>query len=169
MATGTVVLSSSRTVQWGVPGQHIRVPSQPISIQSDWVTFCDAPAVADGTPVTAPNALTRTNLFWGQMRDAGTILRICLRYKNTATPTTAPKIQVFGRDANNVVEKLVDAANVHVITLAFVVATDADDGTYKYTDPVEVDIQGSVEALVAINTALAADDTALAQILGRMK
>jgi len=77
-----------------------------------------------------------------------------LRYTIADTITTDPVIQAFGLDSNSLPQKLFDSADAHELTLVTAAATDVQDGTYAYTDPVEVDMEANTRVYIAVKTAV---------------
>jgi hypothetical protein len=140
----------------------------PVSEQSDWSQVCDAPATADnaGSTVTNPGGITRAEQHWLPTAGRGTQVAICLKYPAGASISTQVVVQPFGRDSAGIPQALLDAAGGNALTLT-ASATDATDGTWKYTAPVYVDALGSKDVLVAVKTALAGSTITGAVILAR--
>ncbi len=146
----------------------------PVGYQTDWVQLGDVMNVTDNSTasVTNPGAITRTTLHDLEVQNRGTTLLLCMKYDDGhATITTSPVIQAFGRDTNGVYHKLKNAAGTHEITLTAVgltAATDVHDGTYLYTDTIEVDLDGAKFVRVAIKTAFnGSGDDSLSYLLGK--
>lgn len=151
MAVGSVI--SQRTkVDRNAPDVEAMVP---VSVLSDWVDICTAPEAADnsGSTVVAPLGITRAEQNRLFNRGVGTTLQIRLKYDDGAGSLTAPVVQPFGFDGNNSPQKLVDANGDHELTLTLDGTNDVQDGTYKYSQPVEVDMDGCASVLVAVKTA----------------
>lgn len=151
MAVGSVI--SQRTkVDRNAPDVEAMVP---VSVISDWVDLCTAPETADnsGSTVVAPLGITRAEQFRLFTRGIGTTLQIRLKYDDGASTLTSPVVQPFGFDGNNSPQKLVDADGTHELTLTLDDTSDVQDGTYKYSQPVEVDMDGCASVLVAVKTA----------------
>lgn len=151
MAVGSVI--SQRTkVDRNAPDVEAMVP---VSVLSDWIDVCTAPETADnsGNTIVAPLGITReaqNRLF---NRGVGTTLQIRLKYDDGASTLTSPVVQPFGFDGNSSPQKLVDADGTHELTLTLDGTNDVQDGTYKYSQPVEVDMDGCASVLVAVKTA----------------
>lgn len=155
--------------------------STPVSTVSKWQDICTAPATYDGSSngsdVVTPGGITRSAQNWLNIDGQGTTVLLRLQYKRTATVTTAPVIQVFGRDrhptrhgaATPYYHRLKDASQAFSLTLS-VASTDHDDGNdFKHTEPVEVDADACQAIMATIKTALAADDTTGATIQAKVK
>lgn len=145
--------------------------TRPVSTMTDWVMVCDDPATADnaGSTVVNPGGITRSAQRKCKMIGSGTTAAIRLRYPTAGTVTTAPVVQVFGFDSAGIPERLVDATASHALTLTVDTANDARDGTYSYTQPVEVDVNACTEFLVAVKTALGGSSLTNATIVVRIK
>ena len=132
--------------------------THPVGLTTDWVQLIDNLETADNSgnsitnPVTQITASTKRKLT---VQGRGTTLLLMARYDDDTSVTTSPVIQAFGKDANGIWHKLKNASGTHEITVTCTFATDVQDGTYRYSDPVEVDMDGSVEVLVGIKTAYA--------------
>ena len=129
--------------------------SVPVSIISDWVDVCTAPETSDnsGSTVVAPLGITRAEQNRIYSHGVGTTLQIRLKYDDGASTLTSPVVQPFGFDGNSSPQKLVDADGTHELTLTLDATNDVQDGTYKYSQPVEVDMDGCASVLVAVKTA----------------
>jgi len=127
----------------------------PVSIINDWVDICTAPEAADnaGSTVVAPLAITRAEQNRLRNHGYGTTLQIRLKYDDGIGTVTSPVVQPFGFDGNNAPQRLVDAEGEHELTLTIDLTNDVQDGTYGYTAPVEVDMDGNASVLVAVKTA----------------
>ncbi|MBX9788654.1 MAG: hypothetical protein K2Y37_07035 [Pirellulales bacterium] len=144
---------------------------------SHWVAVCTDVATADnsGSVVTNPYSITRTSQNWIQLNGLGTTVQFRLQYPVGATVTTSPVIQCFGRDvaggtaSNSRADRLVDPSLAHALTLLVDPSNDVDDGTYKCTQPVEVDANGNIEVIAAVMIALAGTGLSGAQILARVR
>lgn len=134
--------------------------SYPVSIQSDWVASCTAPDANDAPAIVAskavkPGAIVREEQNLIQIDCRATSLMVALKYDPGISGETAPVVRVFGRDTNKVWHLLRDKdANVE-LTLVIDKTTDVfnDAATFQYTFPVEVDLDGSAEVMVVIQTA----------------
>ena len=84
-----------------------------------------------------------------------------LKYNDdTATNIVSPIIIVWGKSESGDWEKLQDINGTfssHTLTVA--IATDLDDGTFKYTDPLEIFLARSRRVLFAVTTAFSSDHT----------
>jgi len=127
----------------------------PVSVISDWVDVCTEPEEADnsGSTVVAPLSITREAQNRLYNHGIGTSAQIRLKYDDGAGTLTNPVVQPFGFDGNDSPQKLVNADGDHELTLTIDATNDVQDGTYKYTAPVEVDMDGCASILVAIKTA----------------
>ena len=154
MAVGTLSVKRTKTER-DMPD----VPSMvPVSVISDWVDVCTAPETTDnsGSAVVNPGAITRSAQNKIYNHGVGTTLQIRLKYDAGAGTLTNPVVQPFGFDGNGLPQKLVDADAAHEQTLTLSASSDVTDGTYKYSQPVEVDMDGCASVLVAVKTAFAA-------------
>lgn len=139
------------------------------SIQTEWVALTVSPETADngGSTVVDPNAIDRWQTVLG-----GTSFVFMLKYDDGLTGITNPVVQCFGRahaptssasasDAGGdpVAHKLFDQNGTHEIEIATDTTNDIDDGTFKYSDPFEVDMDAAGEVLLSIKTALAGTGT----------
>jgi hypothetical protein len=171
MATGKVIFagkdSGNTTAGTMVPSNKPSYFTHPASIQSDWQDACTAPETADngGSSVVNPQAITRADQNWVYPQLKGTTLMIRLKYNDDVAATiTNPVVQPFGIDGTGVGESaafpqaLTDADGTHELTLTLTIASDVTDGTFKYTPPVEVDIDANTAVLIAIKTAFNTTD-----------
>lgn len=151
MAVGTLSVKRTKTEK-DMPDVPTSVP---VSVISDWVDVCDAPETADnsGSTVVNPGGITRSAQNKLYNHGIGTSLQIRLKYDAGASTLTNPVVQPFGFDGNNSPQKLVDADGTHELTLTLDGTNDVQDGTYKYSQPVEVDMDGCASVLVAVKTA----------------
>ena len=151
MAVGKVSVKRTRTER-GMPDVPAFVP---VSVLSDWVDVCTAPETADnsGSTIVSPLAITRDDQNRLYNSGVGTTLQIRLKYDDGATTLTSPVVQPFGFDGNDSPHKLVNADGDHELTLTLDGTNDVQDGTYKYSQPVEVDMDGCASVLVAVKTA----------------
>ena len=151
MVVGKVYVKRSRTER-NMPDVPLIVP---VSVISDWVDVCTEPETADnaGSTVVALLSITRdaNNRLYNQ--GVGTSLQIRLKYDDGAGTLTSPVVQPFGFDGNDSPQRLVNADGDHELTLTIDATNDVQDGTYKYTQPVEVDMDGCQSVLVAVKTA----------------
>lgn len=151
MAVGTLTVKRTKTER-DMPDVSTSVP---VSVISDWVDVCTAPETADnsGSTVVAPLGITREAQNRIYNHGVGTTLQIRLKYDDGAGTLTSPVVQPFGFDGNNSPQKLVNADGDHELTLTLDATNDVQDGTYKYSQPVEVDMDGCASVLVAVKTA----------------
>jgi hypothetical protein len=138
----------------------------PGSIASDWVDICTAPNVQDGASngdiIVNPSLITRS----AQNKlaiDGTTALQVRLKYPTLDTISTAPIVQIFGFDKNDLPQRLLDSTGTHALTLAASAANDAVLSTWSYGEPVEVDTQANVAVLVAVKTKLVGSTTSTIQ------
>ena len=144
---------------------------RPASTMTNWITVCDLPTTADnaGSTVVNPGGITRAEQHWLQMLGTGTTVQIRLRYPTAGSVSTDVVVQPFGRDANGIPQRLLDSTGTHALTLGDDTTNDARDGTYSYTQPVEVDADANKEVLIAVKTALAGSGLTNAVIQARIK
>ena len=151
----------------------------PVSVASDWVDLCTAPAavesdagvMAAGT-VVAPTLITRAAQNWLYVAGLGSTVQLRLKYPTAGSVTTSPVVQPFGRDRRGAPQRLVDGSGVHALTLSVDPANDVRDAAtpqMSYTQPVEVDADGCTEMLAAVRTALAGTGLTGATIQARVK
>lgn len=134
------------------PGQK----TYPVGLQSDWVQIIDNLATADnsGNLVLNPGAVDGTHHHDFRANGRGTTLMARVKYDDVhVTIAASPKIQFFGRDHNGAYHKLKDATPAHDLTLTCAPTTDHIDGTYRYSDPVEIDLDGCEVVRAAIHVA----------------
>lgn len=151
----TNVISARTKIDRNAPDVE---PVVPVSIISDWVDVCDAPETADnsGSTVVNPGGITRSAQKLLQNRGVGTSVQVRLKYDVGASTLTNPVVQVFGFDGNGVPTKLRDKDGNHELTLTLDATNDVRDSLFKYSVPVEVDMDGCSSILVAVKTAFAA-------------
>jgi hypothetical protein len=140
------------------PGSHGSqdVPEVvPVSIISDWIDCCLTPETADNSGSTITNPAGVTDFLARLLSNVGrgTTAQIRLKYDDGITGETSPVVQPFGLDGNGSPQRLVNASGTHELTLTMDLTNDVTDGTYKFTQPVEVDMDGNRDILVAIKTA----------------
>lgn len=147
----------------------------PVSPVSDWVAICTDVTATDNSTATVlnPSGITRSAQNWYEIGGVGTIVQFRLRYTTGITVTVPPVIQPFGRDMHlggtPLCQRLVDNGGSHQITLTPDATNDVQDGTYSYTQPVDVDASACQGVIAAIKTAFAASNTTGAQIEARVK
>lgn len=143
------------------PENHGRV-DYPCPIQSDWQTLCDAPDVVESDSgvvetgkVVKPGAIVRAAQRKMRLGGMATKLLVALKYNHDATPNADPVVRIFGRDLAGNWHVLRNSSGSSELTIATAVATDAvdDDGDYRITSPIEVDVEGSYEVIVGVQTA----------------
>lgn len=170
-------------LQSAIPcGMTFRRSVVPVSIESDWVVLNSAPGTLDANPVKNPTTGINSSPAPLTVGGAGTTIQLRLRYPLSGGPSNGATvlIQAFGLDGGSgnlqagsavrVPQRLFDGTSspAHVQTLTVATATDAQDATYGYTEPVELDMQANKQVIVLINTALSGGGTGAA-ILGRVK
>ena len=160
MAVGNLILQRTRPEPKYSGAQDVG-EVVPVSIISDWVECCTAPETADnaGSTVIAPLGITRSTQNRVTNVGRGTTLQIRLKYDDGVSGVTSPVVQPFGFDGNNSPQRLVNSAGTHELTLTIDTTNDVTDGTYKFTQPVEVDMDANRDMLVAVKTAFAATGT----------
>jgi hypothetical protein len=151
-----------------VPSEHHIGAIPVVGLQSNWVVLCTAPHQAEsdsgvvvGGKVVRPGAITRTTQNTLHLSVAATRLLLALEYNADVGTPTSPIVRVFGRDGAKSGRRwhaLATASAAHEITIAVATTTDtvSDDGTRKVTQPVEVQLDGSMEVIAGIQTAFAA-------------
>lgn len=164
MAIGTAQVQKSRNTTSEITASPPVDEFVPVSILSNWVDVCSAPDVTDnsGSSIVNPDAITRAEQFLFRNNGYGSIALVRLKYDRGVSSPTDPVVQIFGRDSNGLWQKLYDASSppVHEVEITVATSSDIDDGTaFKYTDWVEVDMQGCVAILVAVKTAFAGTGT----------
>lgn len=156
-------------VRAGVPS--IPVPIATVSPSSDWVTVRPAGKVnsADnsGSTILNPAAIPLASAYRLKVGGYGTYVLLRLSYKSSAL-TTAPVIQVFGIDVNDVPMRLHDSTGAHELTLSADATNDIDDGTDSYTDYKLIDCKGNAHIVVGVKTAGAGGAAATATIDARV-
>lgn len=155
-------MALSTTVDVAVANHGKQLVSQ-VAIQSDWVSLVTAPETAETgdavetSKVVRPGAITRSDQRILKINSRGTNLLVMLKYNADGTPNADPVLRIFGRDKNGQWHLLQTTASTPSVeaTITTAVATDVqnDAGTYKFTTPVEVDLQGSLEVMVTVQTA----------------
>ena len=152
-------------VRMAVQPSFLSELNYPAAFQCDWAVICTAPnaveADADvvaGGKVVRPGSITRAAQSRVMAGAQGTSLLVALKYNSDVGTPTSPVVRIFGRDREGVWHVLKTSAGAHEITVTVAVATDtvSEDGTYKVTTPIEVDLEGSAEVIVAVQTAFAA-------------
>mgnify|MGYP003153645237 FL=1 len=168
MALGT-------TVTYKTTGTNVGNISQPVQLNSFWMTACDNSEQQDSSG-TITNPLSHITDSDKRIISVphGTNLVVCHRYTDGATVSTAPVVQVFGRTVSPLREqgasdttssnsvggfmRLVNKAGQVDIPLSDS-TTDLDDGTFEYTtvdpDAHVVDLMGCNQVLIGIKTAAA--------------
>jgi hypothetical protein len=137
----------------------------PVGLQTDWQT--STPLISDlstadnsGNSILDPAASGRATERPHKVNGRGTTLLVCVKYDDGHTAiVTSPVIQLFGKDKNGVYHKLKNAAATHELTLTCAPITDVTDGTWRYSDAVEVDLDGSMEVVGLVKTAFNGDGT----------
>ncbi len=151
------------------PSQQLDV-TIPVSQATDWVTLRPAgidTADNSGNTITNPNTSINSAAKKLLIAGVGTGVLLRLNYLHSAL-TTAPVIQVFGIDANNVPMRLYNATGAHELALPADAANDIDDATNSYTLHVQLDAKGCKYIVVGIKTAGAGGAAATAIIQGKV-
>lgn len=152
----------------------------PSGFQSDWVTCCDEPETVEadsgvvvGGKVVKPGNITRAAQHWIGVGSIGSKLLVAHRRNVDATTLTSPVVRIFGRDRNGVVHALRASDGSTELTITLSATLDAIDATgYLVSQPVIVSLDGSVEAIVTVQTAFNAtggtetDSTLIAKVVG---
>lgn len=148
-----------------------QLAEMPISIQSNWVDVCTAPTEADneGSTVTTPGSISGDEHKLLVVGGVGTTVQFRLKYQADAEDPTSPTIQIFGRDANEAWQRLVDRNGDHELELMIDQENDVQVQGSKFTEPVEVDADANYAVLAAIKTAYSASSNAAATIQARVK
>jgi hypothetical protein len=143
--------------------------SQPMQIPSFWNLVIENAKTGgnSGTFITNPNSTITDSGNHILNCNAGTSVRIIARYTASATLSTDPIIQVFGRTVANTSAgtptagpwtSLYNKAGALELTLADS-ASDTNDGTFEYTladpDANTFDLDGNNQILVGLKTAAA--------------
>jgi len=147
--------------------------TNPASIISEWYTVGSTITTADnsGSVIVNPSLISGigTTRYYVSMMGRSTSLQVRMRYKTSGTVTTSPVVQMFGYTENGLYQRLLDATALHQIPLAVDTTNDVRDGTYSYTQPVEVDASACNQVLVTVMTALAGSGITGATIEARVK
>lgn len=159
MTLAATQVASIRPVAQGTP-----VITHPIGVQSDWQTVCTAPEAAEsdsgvvsGGKVVKPSGIVRAAQARWRPQGKCTSIAVALRYNSDVGTPTSPVVRVFGMDDNGVWHVLQDTAGSTEVTLTVATTTDTVQSTaYKVTTPKYFDLDGSVEVIVAVQTAFAA-------------
>lgn len=134
----------------------------PCGTVDDWQAICtepDAvetdPGVVVGGKVVDPSRITRATQKVFRPGSGATHLLIALKYNSDNTSLTDPVVRAFGCDRSGVWHPLANSSGSVELTIASAITTDALHGTanYKVTKPVQVDLQGSHQVVVGIQTA----------------
>lgn len=138
--------------------QHVVYPSD---YGCRWDAVCTAPHVAEsgdavsGGKVVKPGAIDRAEQRMYRPQGMGNRLLVALRYSPDVGTVTSPVVKIFGQDRDGGVWHVLRAEDGSVLhTLSVDTANDVvqDDG-YAVTNPVEVLLDGSVNVIVAVETA----------------
>lgn len=160
MALGQVV--NSNTVHKQTPGVVV-----PQGLTQRWQTIVDAGGVnvQDASTVTNPTTQvvnSTSHIF--RRNGIGTHLVLRLKYDDGLSSITDVVVKVFGRSSDSEPWQLLKSRSGNLsVALTTVLATDAEDGTYKYTTP-DYDLHAwdslsCNEFIVGIETALAGTGT----------
>lgn len=145
---------------------HIDRISRPSQIPAPWQTVIpagglddqDAATITDPTAEIADGGNLRNVL---KIAKKGTTLRIRMKYADSLTSITDPKIKVFGRySATDPWQILKTKDNALNATMTTVLASDVSDGTFNWTTPDpnkhSFDLDGVDEVAFGVETPLAA-------------
>jgi hypothetical protein len=168
----TVALAQTVTqFTWITPPR----PVHEASIRATYQTAISAGLVAtiDAATVTNPTSqVVRAGTNIMRADGGGTFLVVRLAYDDGLTAITAPAVKVFGRANLGEPWRLLRTRGGAVQSTLLTAATDAEDGTLKYTTPDLTtsvwDVQGCDQFIVAVETALAGTGTtsnAVVQVL----
>jgi len=154
--------------------QSVGSPGQPVSPQSFtgvWQGVITGGRVAtqDAATITNPETeITNAASYNLKRGGRGTFLALRLAYDDGLTSITNPVVKVFGRTSSDAWQLLKTRASALSATLT-TAATDAQDGTLKYTTPdIEThvwDCFGCEEIIVGVETALAGTGTTANSII----
>lgn len=166
MTLGVKAIVSPSQVITNVDAPRVR----PSDACANWVVVCSAPKTADngGSTVVQPGAITRAELKALDVRSFGSTVHLSFQYETGASAITDPEVQVFGFDDNDVPFPLYTKDEAHEVTLATDTTNDVRDGTWKYTEPVEILLAGASFALVTVKTAAAGTNLTAPNILARV-
>lgn len=146
-------------------GNEFSSPGQttiPVSGIARWKTATTAINAIDAATVTNPNTQVTRNTTPIIKRSGGTTLRLRMAYDASLTVSTAPVVKVFGRTGSDSWQ-LLKSVRGNVSEALSVAATDASDGTLKYTTSDQFvhswDCDGCDELIVVIETALSGTGT----------
>lgn len=123
-----------------------------------WQTINDAPESADATwyspaGIIAAAPSTQHLLYINPLI---TRVRIRLKHDDGATVATDPVVVAYGQYSDGTWLRLEDVNGDWQLTIA-TATTDIQDGTYFYTEPIEVLTKGTGTILVAVKTAYDSD------------
>lgn len=169
MAAGTVVSSTSAN-------DRVDSPVRPGDAPADWVVVCAEPELQDGaanndTIVDPNNDIDRADQNWLDVSQFGSSVLVTLRYETIADISAAPVVQAFGRDSNDVPQRLFTAAGANEATLSPDAEFDVrDSGSgFSYTDPIEFLTAGCHEVIFAVKTKLAGTDLTQPKIMAKVR
>lgn len=155
-AVRSAVTSVGKTTGPQLPGLQVSC-----GLKTEWQDVNTAPETADnsGSSVVNPGAITRSDVHRVYLNGFGTNALVRLKYDDALTVSADPVVQLFGFDVAGVVQPLSDSSGNHEKTMTTAASTDVTDGTFKYTVPVKIELDGCSSLLVAIKTALAGTGT----------
>jgi len=134
-------------------------PTTPISLTSEWLDIHTAPNVVDDATLTAIAELDTTSIPLN-VGGKGTKVMLRLKYDDGVSSLSAsPIIKVFLKDENGLYHFAKDASGSLLLTITPNFTTDFENGTFGYSDFVEVDMDASIQLVVGVQTAFAATGT----------
>lgn len=139
---------------------------RPVSTVTNWGTACDDASASDnsGSTVVNPGGITRSAQHKLQMGGRGTTVQIRLKYLTSGTVTQTLVVQAFGLDSSGAPQRLLDSTGTHAISVPVDTTNDARDGTYSYSEAVEVDAQANTEVIVTVKTPTTGTATTAIQV-----
>ena len=137
-------------------------PVANVTLAAPWQNVIDAGGVTqDAATVTNPTSqcTKSTSHIFKRRKGQGSFIRARLGYDDGLTGITNPKVKLFGRaNSTDAWQLLPNIAGNFQVTMT-TAATDAEDGTLKYTTPDPEDhmwdCDGNDEFIFAVETALA--------------
>lgn len=173
MAIGAVI----EAIQYS---RFLRDPIREVAIVSplsNWVVIHGDVTVADnsGSAITTPSTqIVDSDARPLDTKGKGTCVILTVQYTAARTLSTDPIFNLFGLDGSGatpiagIPSPLRTAAASYDWTFADDATNDANDGTYKYTIPQIVDLQGLQYFVAGVKTAGVLSSTGTAKLLARI-
>lgn len=147
------------------------------SICSDWTVIHGDVTTADnsGSAITTPSTqIVDADAQPLDTKGKGTCVILTVQYTASRTLSTDPIFNLFGLDGSGatpiagIPSPLLTQAASYDWTFADDATNDANDGTYKYTRPQIVDLQGLRYFVAGVKTAGILSSTGTAKLLARI-